>query len=107
MDLGVRDGNTVIALTLAHIALGQKSEALTLLRDYREVVPASDAGLALALAGDSESATYILAGAARQQGADARTRQNLALAFALSGRWAQARIVAAQDPPRDKPIERA
>src|SRR3546814_11100965 len=86
MDLGVRDGNTVIALTLAHIALGQKSEALTLLRDYREVVPASDAGLALALAGDSESAIYILAGAARQKGADARTRQNLALAFALSGR---------------------
>src|SRR3546814_3792199 len=73
-----------------------------LLHDYREVVPASDAGLALALAGDSESAIYILAGAARQKGADARTRQNLALAFALSGRWAQARIVASQDLPLDK-----
>src|SRR3546814_7521889 len=45
---------------------------------------------------------YILAGAARQKGADARTRQNLALAFALSGRWAQARIVASQDLPLDK-----
>jgi len=102
MDLGVTDSNTVIALTLAHIAQGQKSEALALLHDYREVVPASDAGLALALAGDSEAAIYVLTGAARQKGADARTRQNLALALALSGRWAQARIVASQDLPLDK-----
>src|SRR3546814_8942484 len=78
-----------------------------LLHDYREVVPASDAGLALALSGDSESAIYILAGAARQKGADARTRQNLALAFALSGRWAQARIVASQDLPLDKLEDRS
>src|SRR3546814_17682422 len=100
MDLGVRDGNTVIALTLAHLALGQKSEALTLLRDYREVVHASDAGLALALAGASESATYILAGAARQQGAEDRPRQNLALAFPLSGGTPQAPTVASQNPPQ-------
>src|SRR3546814_3355579 len=73
-----------------------------LLHDYREVVPASDAGLALALSGDSEAAIYILTGAARQKGADARTRQNLALALALSGHWAQARIVASQDLPLDK-----
>src|SRR3546814_7189375 len=73
-----------------------------MLHDYREVVPASDAGLALALSGDSEAVIYILTGAARQKGADARTRQNLALALALSGRWAQARIVASQDLPLDK-----
>src|SRR3546814_2059329 len=73
-----------------------------MLHDYREVVPASDAGLALALSGDSEAAIYILTGAARQKGADARTRQNLALVLALSGRWAQARIVASQDLPLDK-----
>jgi D-alanyl-D-alanine carboxypeptidase len=60
-------------------------------------VPASDIGLALALAGDSEGAIYVLSEAARAEGASARTRQNLALAFALSGRWAQARILASQD----------
>lgn len=34
--------------------------------------------------------------------ADARVRQNLALAFALAGDWAQARAVAAQDLPADQ-----
>src|SRR3546814_5138456 len=33
---------------------------------------------------------------------EARTRQNFALALALSGRWAQARIVASQDLSLDK-----
>src|SRR3546814_19595703 len=73
-----------------------------LLHDYREVVPASDAGLALALSGDSEAAIYILPGAPRQKGADARTRQNLALALPLSGRSAQPRIVPATALPLHK-----
>ncbi len=97
MDLGARDANTLIALTLAHIARGKNAEALTLLKNNSDVVPASDAGLALALAGDTESAIYVLTAAAREPDADARTRQNLALALALSGRWAQARILASQD----------
>ena len=37
--------------------------------------------------------------AARQPGADATVRQNLALAHALAGDWDQARIIAAQDVP--------
>jgi len=97
MELGVKDNNTVLALTLAHIAQGQTSKAMALLNEYRDTLPASDTGLALALAGDHESAIYVLTEAARAEGASARTRQNLALAFALSGRWAQARILAAQD----------
>jgi D-alanyl-D-alanine carboxypeptidase len=39
----------------------------------------------------------VLTEAARAEGADARTRQNLALAYALSGRWVQARMLASQD----------
>ncbi|MGV1682668.1 SPOR domain-containing protein [Sphingopyxis sp. NJF-3] len=97
MELGAKDGNTVIALTLAHIARGNSADALALLKANSDVVPASDAGLALALAGDSESAIYVLTAAARAPDAGARTRQNLALALALSGRWAQARILASQD----------
>lgn len=97
MELGAKDGNTVIALTLANIAQGKSADALALLRENQDVLPASDLGLALALAGDTNGAIYVLSEAARSPGADARTRQNLALTFALSGRWAQARVVAAQD----------
>ncbi len=97
MELGATDSNTVIALTLAQIAQGQAADAITLLQAHRDTVPASDIGLALALAGDNEGAIYVLTEAARAPDAGARTRQNLALAFALSGRWAQARILASQD----------
>lgn len=97
MELGTNDSNTVIALALARIAQGKSAEAIRLLQDHRDTVPASDIGLALALAGDNEGAIYVLSEAARAPEASARTRQNLALAFALSGRWAQARMLAGQD----------
>lgn len=97
MELGAADSNTIIALALAQIAQGKTSEAAALLAAHQDSVPASDTGLALALAGDNEAAIYVLSEAARAPEADARTRQNLALAFALSGRWAQARILASQD----------
>lgn len=97
MDLGAKDSNTIIALTLSYIAQGKNAEASDLLKRNFDVVPASDLGLALALSGDTNSAIYVLTEAARAPGADARTRQNLALAFALDGRWAQARLVASQD----------
>ena len=102
MELGANDGNTVIALTLAYIAQGKNDQATDLLKRNFDVVPASDMGLALALAGDTNSAIYMLTEAARAPEATARTRQNLALALALSGRWAQARILAAQDLALDK-----
>lgn len=97
IELGANDSNTIIALTLAHIAQGKTTQATDLLKRNFDVLPASDLGLALALAGDTNSAIYVLSEAARAPGADARTRQNLALAFALGGRWAQARILASQD----------
>jgi len=97
VELGATDSNTILSLTLAQIAQGKNADAVALLTQHRDTVPASDIGLALALAGDSEGAIYVLSEAARAEGASARTRQNLALAFALSGRWAQARILASQD----------
>ena len=97
MELGATDGNTILSLALAQIAQGKNADAVALLTQHRETVPASDLGLALALAGDNEGAIYVLSEAARAEGAGARTRQNLALAFALSGRWVQARVLASQD----------
>ncbi|KTE17037.1 SPOR domain-containing protein [Sphingopyxis sp. H115] len=97
VELGASDSNTIIALTLAQIAQGKTADAIKLLQDHRDTVPASDIGLALALAGDHEGAIYVLSEAARAPDASARTRQNLALAFGLSGRWAQARMLASQD----------
>lgn len=97
MELGADDSSTILSLALTEIARGRNSDAITLLTRHRDTVPASDLGLALALAGDSAGSLYVLGEAARAEGADARTRQNFALALALSGRWAQARIVASQD----------
>lgn len=97
VELGATDSNTIIALTLAQIAQGKNRDAVALLEAHRDTVPASDIGLALALAGDNEGAIYVLSEAARAPDASARTRQNLALAYGLSGRWAQARMLASQD----------
>ena len=62
----------------------------------------ADLGLALALAGRADQAVAVLEPAARAVGADARTRQNLALAYALGGDWQSARTIASQDLPADQ-----
>ncbi len=87
----------VLKLALVEIARGKTGEAVALLEAARSVLDPADYGLALALAGRSGDAAAVLLDAARQPGADARVRQNLALAYALSGDWTQARTVAAQD----------
>jgi len=100
--LGANDAATVIGLALANIAVGKEREAAELITANSDVLPASDAGLALALAGDAQRSLYVLTEAARQPEADARTRQNLAFALAMAGKWAQAQIIAAQDLSPDK-----
>ncbi len=99
VTLGNADTRTIIGLTLAQIAQGKNAEALALVERHQDSLPASDVGLAMALAGDSSRAAFVLTQAARRDGADSRTRQNLALTLALSGRWVEARILAAQDVP--------
>ena len=67
-----------------------------------DMLDPADYGLALALAGQPQEAVAVLEPAARQAGADARVRQNLALAYAFAGDWAQART----SPPRTfRPIQ--
>jgi Flp pilus assembly protein TadD len=84
-------------LALTQIALGKSEAAKSTLSDYRDKLPAADFGLAIALAGDAEEAVRVLEFATRAPDANATTRQNLALAYALAGKWVNARVMAVQD----------
>lgn len=92
----------VLKLALVEIALGKNSEALAFLNAGRDVLDPADYGLAVALAGQPQNALPILQNAARAPDADARVRQNLALVYALTGDWTNARTVASQDVPGDQ-----
>lgn len=92
----------ILKLALVEIAQGKDSQALALLDDARNALDPSDYGLAVALAGQPQAAVEVLNEAARAPGADARVRQNLALAYGLSGDWTMARTVAAQDVPPEQ-----
>lgn len=89
-------------LALAQVAQGKKDAARSTLADYRDKLPAADFGLAMALAGDPDEAVRILEFATRAPDATAKTRQNLALAYALQGKWANARVMAVQDMTPDE-----
>lgn len=92
----------VLKLALVEIAQGKNAEALSFLEAGRDVIDPADYGLAVALAGQPQQAIPVLETAARAADADARVRQNLALAYALAGDWTNARTVAAQDVPADQ-----
>lgn len=104
-EAAYRDSLTIVAnqpqvvlkLALVQTALGRQNEANSLLYQAQQILDPTDLGLALTLAGNSEAAIQVLEATARQVDAEARTRQNLALAYAFSGRWSEARVVAAQD----------
>ena len=92
----------VLKLALVEIAQGKNAEAVSLLSDNDNLLDPSDYGLAMALAGRPADAISVLESVARIPGADARVRQNLALAYALTGDWTQARTVASQDVPANQ-----
>lgn len=102
LTLNPGDGQAELSLALTRIALGKWDEARDLLATVKGKVGESDRGLALALAGDRPGGVAVLEGAARAQGADAKARQNLALGYALSGRWAESASIAAQDLSPDQ-----
>ncbi len=91
----------ILKRALVQIALGRNSEAISSLQAAQGLIDPADYGLALALAGQPYDAVQVLETAARAQGADSRVRQNLALAYAISGDWTNARTVAAQDLSAD------
>lgn len=106
MELGEDSSRTALSLALADIALGRHAEAVDTLNSYRDSIAASDYGLALALAGQPQQGAQILSQALRNGENTPKVRQNLALAYALSGQWREARTMAAQDVPADQLGER-
>jgi Flp pilus assembly protein TadD len=106
MKLGDNTARTALALALARVAQGRNREAVAILDDWRDAIPATDLGLALALAGESGRGVAILADALRSGDESPKTRQNLAYAYALDGRWREARVMAEQDVPADQVDER-
>lgn len=102
LNIYANQPQVILKLALVQIALGKNDDAQLLLAEAQGLIDPSDAGLALALAGDPQSAIGLLEPAARAVGADSRSRQNLALAYAFAGDWTQARNVAAQDVPPDQ-----
>ncbi|WP_300974310.1 SPOR domain-containing protein [Sphingomonas sp. LHG3406-1] len=91
-----------LKLALTQAGQGKGDAAVTTLEAYSQAIDPADAGLAMALAGRPGAAVELLDQAARAPGADARVRQNLALAHALAGDWVRARTVAAQDLAGDQ-----
>jgi Flp pilus assembly protein TadD len=96
LTLGDSSVRTALSLALAQAALGHDREAVAVLDDWRDAIPAEDLGLALALAGQGERGVAVLTSAVRESNS-VKARQNLAYAYALAGEWRGARIAMAQD----------
>ncbi|MCB2078671.1 MAG: tetratricopeptide repeat protein [Novosphingobium sp.] len=102
MSLGDSSPRTALSLALAHIGGGRDREAVAVLDEWRDSIPAGDLGLALALAGETSRGVGILSEALRAGQNSPKLRQNLAYAYALDGRWKEARLMVAQDVPADR-----
>ncbi|KQT33398.1 hypothetical protein ASG29_04905 [Sphingomonas sp. Leaf412] len=97
--LTLQPDNAQVALNmaLAQVGAGRWAEARATLDRHASGMNPADRGLAIALAGDPAAAVEILTAATRTPGADAKTRQNLALAMALAGQWQEARALVGLD----------
>lgn len=91
------DGRAALNLALAQIALGDRARAQAVLTQHADAIAPTDRGLALALAGKPHEAVAVLLAAMHATGADARMRQNLALALALAGEWRDAHMMVGLD----------
>ena len=89
-------GPAALSLALAQVGLGEQEAARSVLERHGPIIAAGDRGLALALAGNPAEGVKVLEAEVRG-GGDAKTRQNLALSYALSGRWSEAKLMASYD----------
>jgi Flp pilus assembly protein TadD len=97
MELGQVNARVILSLAMSQLAQGKANKAASLVREHAQILPGSDYGLALALAGETKDAVQTLEASIRSDMVDGRTRQNLALAYALDGRWKEAKLMAMQD----------
>lgn len=106
IELGDISARNVISMALSQIAQGKNGEALSTVSEYRYLIPNGDYGLALALAGQTRQGVNVLESEVREGVNSPKTRQNLALAYALDGSWREARTMAMQDVSPDKVDQR-
>ncbi len=99
MKLGDNSTRTALSLALALDGQGKYQQAYSLLSDWAKQIAPADLGLAYALSGRPDQGIDVLAAAIRSGENTPKVRQNLAYAYALAGRWKDARIMASQDVP--------
>ena len=99
MALGDNSARAALSLALSLTGQARYSEAASLLNDWETEIAASDLGLALALSGQPERGIHVLSNAIRSGENTVKSRQNLAYAYAVAGRWREARMMVAQDVP--------
>jgi len=97
--LGDSSPRVGLMLALAQIGSGNPRAGIATLSMHGNAIPAADRGLAFALAGDAGRGVEIISDDIRMGNNTSKSRQNLAYAFALAGRWKEARLMAAQDVP--------
>lgn len=97
LALSPTSGKAALNLALSQVATGDWQAARQTLATQAAIIPALDRGLALSLAGDTAGGIALLTEVARSPETSVKVRQNLALSFALAGRWQEARVVAAAD----------
>lgn len=102
VELGDAGPRTALMLALAQVGSGEPRLAIGTINMQGSAIPAADRGLALALAGDTARGVEIIASDIRAGNNTPKSRQNLAYAFALDGRWREARAMAAQDVPANE-----
>ncbi len=99
MDLGEASPRAALSLALAQIAQAKYPEAVELLDIWGSEIAPADLGLAMSLAGQPERGIHLMSNAIRAGENTVKMRQNLAYAFAMAGRWREARLMAQQDLP--------
>lgn len=97
LTLSPGNGKAALNMALAQIAEGQWDQARETVEAHSASIAPSDRGLVLALAGDPASGVEVLIAATRSEQANTKTRQNLALAMALAGRWQESRAILGVD----------
>ena len=99
MKLGDNSARTALSLALALDGQAKYDQAAGLLHDWESQIAPADLGLAYALSGQPGQGIQVMANAIRGGENTAKMRQNLAYAYALAGRWKEARLMASQDVP--------
>ncbi|QNE05057.1 SPOR domain-containing protein [Croceicoccus marinus] len=102
VELGDASPRTALMLALAQVGAGEPRLAIGTINMQGSAIPSADRGLALALAGETARGVEVISADIRAGNNTPKSRQNLAYAYALDGRWREARAMAAQDVPADQ-----